>query len=92
MKHSLTAAQAQLGKEVKKVDKAEGKLGLLTAGYEKRCATAVEALQRKAAERDEKYVFRVCVPSVGQGSGGPLGFVDCLLSNVPRMGSRAARG
>lgn len=60
LKHTFGAVQAQLAKELKKVEKAEAKLTLVTAGFEKRCASGVEALQRKAAERDEKFILLAC--------------------------------
>ena len=80
LKHTFGAVQAQLAKELKKVEKAEAKLTLVTAGFEKRCASGVEALQRKAAERDEKYVvFGVCVHLSRQVGVGGLGFTRFSL-------------
>lgn len=46
----------QLEKEMKKVNKAEAKIRLLTAGFEKRAGNSVESIQKSAAETEEKYV------------------------------------
>lgn len=46
----------QVEKEMKRVTKAESKLQLLTAGFEKRAASAVETVQKAASEMDEKCV------------------------------------
>ncbi len=71
-------AQGQLAKEMKKVEKAEGKLKLVTAGFEKRAATALEQLHKRSADRDEKYVHEVFFVIVHARSP----FVVCLFVTI----------
>ena len=72
LQHTFTQLAAQLGKEMKKVEKAEGKLKLVTAGFEKRAAAAAELLVKRSADRDEKYVN--CAPPLADCSYGvPFG-------------------
>ena len=60
LQYTFGSVQAQLAKETKKVEKAEGKLKLVMAGFEKRAAAAAEQLLKRAADRDEKCVRAMC--------------------------------
>jgi hypothetical protein len=56
-KFEFARTAAQLSKEMKKVDKAETRLRLLTGGFEKRAVASLELLRKTAVEVDEKYVI-----------------------------------